>query len=227
MTSLRKQKSEPTFGQGCLTTFFPTLLVVGVALLAALVYSGFSFSTQVNSSNNSSQMAQGATRMASFYAPSVLHWSKAVQTWAKEYALDANLIATVMQIESCGDPQALSSAGAQGLFQVMPFHFEAGENPSDPITNAHRGLSYLKQSLDASNGDVRKALAGYNGGISVIQQPEEYWAAETRRYADWGSRIYLEASQGKNTSRTLQEWLNSGGEFLCGQASQKLLTFQP
>jgi hypothetical protein len=222
MTSLRKQNSEPTFGQGCLTTFFPSLLVVGVALLAVLVYSGFSLSTQ-----SSEQVAQGSTRMASFYAPSVLHWSKAVQTWAKEYALDANLIATVMQIESCGDPQALSSAGAQGLFQVMPFHFEAGENPSDPITNARRGLSYLKQSLEASNGDIRKALAGYNGGISIIQQPEEYWPAETRRYADWGSRIYLEASQGKNISRTLQEWLNSGGEFLCGQASQKLLTFQP
>ena len=227
MASIRNKTSKQASGQGCLNTFIPSFLVLGLALLAILIYGGFSLSTQTNANDSKNILAQESARLASFYAPTVLHWSKAVQTWAKEYDLDANLIATVMQIESCGDPQALSSAGAQGLFQVMPFHFEAGENPSDPVTNAQRGLSYLKQSLEASNGDIRKALAGYNGGISVVNQLEEYWPSETRRYADWGSRIYNEASQGLNTSHTLQEWLNSGGSFLCGPASQKLLTFKP
>ncbi len=159
--------------------------------------------------------------LAGFYAAPVLRWSGALQTWSQQYGLDVNLVATVMQIESCGDPDALSSAGAAGLFQVMPFHFEPGENSLDPGTNARRGLLYLRQSLDAANGDVYKALAGYNGGIGVQQWEAAYWPAETQRYADWGYRIYVEASSGAGESPALQEWLNSGGEHLCSQAASK------
>lgn len=186
--------------------------------MAILFFGGVSFPT-----STAVRAQGGSAKLAALYQPSVLHWSGAVEKWADEYGLDPNLVATVMQIESCGDPQAKSSAGAAGLFQVMPFHFESGENPTDPATNAQRGLSYLRQSLDAANGDVRLALAGYNGGIGVIGMDEAYWPAETRRYADWGSRIYAEAARGADTSATLQEWMENGGYRLCNAAARKLL----
>jgi soluble lytic murein transglycosylase-like protein len=128
----------------------------------------------------------------------------------------------VMQIESCGDPGARSRAGAMGLFQVMPYHFNGAEDPYLPSTNAARGLAYLKRSLEAAGGDVRLALAGYNGGIGVIGLPELTWPAETQRYAYWGSGIYAEANAGAGDSLRLAEWLAAGGTSLCRQARYRL-----
>ena len=127
-----------------------------------------------------------------------------------------------MQIESCGNPDAHSSAGASGLFQVMPFHFLAEENAFDPETNALRGLNYLENSLKTSGGDARLAFAGYNGGIGVIGRSESTWAAETIRYAYWGSGIYSDAAQNASSSARLDEWLANGGASLCLRAKDRL-----
>ncbi|HUF38346.1 MAG TPA: transglycosylase SLT domain-containing protein, partial [Anaerolineales bacterium] len=120
--------------------------------------------------------------IAAFFSPSVRYWEDRIVEWAAEWDVDPNLAATVMQIESCGHPDVVSSAGATGLFQVMPYHFAAGERATDPDTNAYRGLSYLTRSLEAHDGDVYKALAGYNAGIGGSQRGEANWPAETKRY---------------------------------------------
>lgn len=218
MSSLR-QTSSAQSGPGCLLTFLPVFFVLGLALMAIVFLGGVPW--QEISRQAAPAVYSGTTKMASLYSPSVLRWSDDVLRWAEDYDLDPNLVATVMQIESCGNPRARSSAGAAGLFQVMPFHFSSGEDPVDPATNARRGLGYLKQSLEAAGGDVRLALAGYNGGIGVLSLPEYSWPAETRRYAEWGSRLYDEAARGEDTSRTLEDWLSSGGSALCRQAASK------
>jgi soluble lytic murein transglycosylase-like protein len=156
------------------------------------------------------------------FRPEVQYWSGAIQGWAAAAGLDPNLVATVMQIESCGDPRARSRAGAMGLFQVMPYHFAGDDDPYNPDTNAARGLAYLKRSLEAADGDARLALAGYNGGVGVIGRSESTWAAETQRYAYWGSGIYAEASSGATESLRLVEWMAAGGASLCRQASARL-----
>lgn len=140
--------------------------------------------------------------------------------WAEAYGLDPNFIAVVMQIESCGAPAARSSAGALGLFQVMPYHFGEAEDPLDPETNAARGLRYLQRSLELSGGDIRLALAGYNGGHAVISRPERVWPAETVRYADWGWGLWQDALSHAGASQTLHRWLAAGGASLCRQAAQ-------
>ena len=160
--------------------------------------------------------------ISAVFRPEIQYWSSAIQKWASAAGLDPNLVATVMQIESCGDPHALSRAGAIGLFQVMPDHFAGGDDPYSPDTNAARGLAYLKRSLAAANGDARLALAGYNGGIGVIGRSESSWAMETQRYAYWGSGIYAEASNDAITSLRLQEWMAAGGTSLCRQARSRL-----
>jgi hypothetical protein len=161
-------------------------------------------------------------KLATLFTPQVQAWSESISEWGEAWQMDPNLIATVMQIESCGDPQALSSAGAMGLFQVMPFHFSDGEDGHDPQTNARRGLAYLQNALDARGGEIRLALAGYNAGINGAKRPENLWPAETLRYVYWGVGIYSDAREGKDHSVYLQEWLERGGAGLCEQAGRRL-----
>ena len=225
---------------GCLSGFLiPPLAVICIGVLLAFIWLGTgqtptlaavsgqsdgriaTDSSGPMTLNNASGLNQTGT-ISSIFPSEIQYWSGSIQTWAASAGLDPNLVATVMQIESCGDPRATSRAGAMGLFQVMPYHFAKGDDPYNPDTNAKRGLAYLKRSLDAANGIVRLALAGYNGGIGVIGRPEKNWAGETQRYAYWGSGIFSEASAGSQVSLRLKEWMAAGGASLCRQAHSRL-----
>lgn len=176
---------------------------------------------QVSNQNHPSGML-GATRISPTFTPQIQHWSDDITRWAAEHELDPDLIAVVMQIESCGHPSIHSSAGALGLFQVMPFHFTEDEDPLDPYTNANRGLTYLARSLEISNGRIDVALAGYNGGHGVIERSPDTWAEETRRYVHWGMGILEDIRQDKPSSPQLDAWLTAGGDRLCQLASAAL-----
>ena len=165
--------------------------------------------------------SSASNRLAPLFTPEVQHWNMDILHWSGVSNLDPNLVATVMQIESCGDAFARSSAGAIGLFQVMPFHFASTDNPFDPDTNALRGLMYLHRVFEAANHDVSWSLAAYNGGPSLIGLNDGMWPAETVRYVYWGSGIYADAAQMKPASQRLNEWLSSGGASLCRQAHQQ------
>jgi Transglycosylase SLT domain len=166
------------------------------------------------------------TRIARTFTKEVQFWSPYIMVWAQQYNVDPDILATVIQIESCGHYLVNSPAGAQGLFQVMPFHFQEGENPLDPEINAKRGINYLIGSLRQADGHIGLAMAGYNGGWGVIPRGWNGWVRETRNYYTWGSTIYLDALQDKPTeeSAALQSWLNAGGSNLCALAAQILPT---
>ncbi len=157
--------------------------------------------------------------LSPIFTPEVQRWESLIVAQSTIYNIDPNAVATIMQIESCGDPYAQSSVGAAGLFQVMPFHFEPHENIFDPTTNARRGIAYLSAGIDIMDGSVGRAMAGYNGGHSVALQDSSNWADETRQYYYWASGIYEDAKSGVTSSARLQEWLQAGGESLCSQAA--------
>jgi soluble lytic murein transglycosylase-like protein len=154
------------------------------------------------------------------FSREVQYWAKDIVRWANESSLDPNLVAAIMQIESCGDPRAISRSGAIGLFQVMPFHFHITDNPFNPDTNALRGLNYLSRALEAAGGNARLAMAGYNGGIGVISRGEWTWPSETQRYVQIGAPLYEEARSGATTSPTMEKWF--GTSNLCRQARNRL-----
>lgn len=160
--------------------------------------------------------------IAAVFTAEVRHWEPQIVAWSETYGVDPNLTAIIMQIESCGDPQAASHAGAQGLFQVMPFHFAAGEDSLDPDTNARRGLNYFVERLNQTNGDIGRAFAGYNGGHVAAAASWDQWAAETQRYYRWSTGIYNDIQSGLTESPTVQNWLQAGGASLCRQAAQRL-----
>jgi len=165
--------------------------------------------------------------IASFFAPAVQHWASDIDRWSDTYDVDTQLMATIMQIESCGHPTVVSSAGARGLFQVMPFHFATGEDMVDPETNAKRGGTYLNYCYNASGGDIGLTLACYNGGPSVINRPLNTWASETQRYYRWGVGIYSDAIVNRPESDTLNQWMDAGGSRLCASALNELQAYSP
>ena len=166
--------------------------------------------------------AYGNTTRLTAFSPSVQYWENEINAWAAAWSLDPYLIATVIQIESCGNPDVVSNMGAQGLFQVMPFHFNEGDDMKAVQTNAAHGLLYLKEAFTLSDGDIHLTLAGYNGGHGQIQRPAHLWPEETQRYVQWGSGIYSDAVSGTSSSPTLYAWLDSGGRQLCWLAEQNL-----
>ena len=85
---------------------------------------------------------------------------------AGAYGLDPHMIRAVMQTESGFNAMAVSPVGALGLMQLMPaVAAELGvTDPLDPRQNIMAGSRYLRQLLDAHDGNVRLALASYNAG---------------------------------------------------------------
>lgn len=89
-----------------------------------------------------------------------------VQAAAVQYGVDPNLALAVAQRESGLNPNATSSAGAQGVMQLMPATAASlgVTNPYDPTQNINAGVRYLASLLSQYGGDTTKALAAYNWG---------------------------------------------------------------
>ena len=204
-------------GSGCLSGFvLPPLAVV----LFSAVFAFFVLMQPLTSSFELPPIT--SKNISPVFRIEILYWADSISKWAAASQLDPNLVATVMQIESCGDPRAKSSAGAMGLFQVMPFHFYATDDPYNPNINALRGLTYLARSFETSAGNPGLALAGYNGGIGLIARAEWTWPAQTKRYVLYGLPIYEDARNGLESSNALTEWYQKYGVSLCQQAHRRL-----
>ncbi len=104
---------------------------------------------------------------------------------AKKHGLQKALLKAVIHAESAFKPQAVSSAGAQGLMQLMPLTQKtySVSNPYDPLQNINGGAAYLKH-LKKTYSSMDVYLAAYNSGETAV---ERYGRAippfpETREY---------------------------------------------
>jgi soluble lytic murein transglycosylase-like protein len=114
-------------------------------------------------------------------------FASAVDRAAAEHAVPADLIHSVIKIESNYNPFAISPKGARGLMQLIPATARrfGVANPSDPVENIQGGAKYLKYLLDLYHGDYPLALAAYNAGEQAVARyggVPPY--AETRNYVD-------------------------------------------
>jgi soluble lytic murein transglycosylase len=128
-----------------------------------------------------------------------LEYEHIVRGHARQYDLDAALLAAVIYRESKFDPEARSSSGALGLMQLLPdtaegiaqltggSRFEV-EDLFDPEINVRYGSFYLRRLL-RKYGDERLALAAYNAGQANVDDwiaagEEEIPFPETREFVD-------------------------------------------
>lgn len=93
-----------------------------------------------------------------------------VERVAAEQSLPAELLHSVIQVESNYNPGAVSPKGAQGLMQLMPETARRFGVPDsfDPVENIQGGAKYLKYLLDLYKGDYPRALAAYNAGEKAV-----------------------------------------------------------
>lgn len=95
-----------------------------------------------------------------------------IRAAAGRHNVDSKLAMAVATAESDLEPQAVSSAGAVGVMQLMPETASSlgVRNIADPRENIDGGVRYLKQMLATFDGDVEKAVAAYNAGPEAVQK---------------------------------------------------------
>ena len=94
------------------------------------------------------------------------------------YDLDPALLEAIATVESHGNPDAISSAGAQGLMQLMPatarrFRVADPFDPVDSALGAARFLDYLRRWQQGRSGsalDLPEFLAAYNAGEGAVDK---------------------------------------------------------
>ncbi len=106
-----------------------------------------------------------------------LEYADLIQKYSKQYDVDPALVAAVIMQESRFNPKAQSGAGAQGLMQFMPgtaitMAKETGHYPKydifDAETSIEFGAAHLRDLLQNYDGNLDKALAGYNAGTGTV-----------------------------------------------------------
>lgn len=107
-------------------------------------------------------------QMAGYIADSII-------SAAQAHNLDPRFLAAVVKVESSFDPYCLSSSGAMGLGQLMPFNLRplGVGNAWDPMQNLHGSAKLLRKNLDTyarqSNGTLL-AVAAYHAGVGAVNR---------------------------------------------------------
>ena len=103
---------------------------------------------------------------------------------ARRANLPPEMVLAVIDVDSAFNPYAVSSAGAQGLMQVMPFwRKELGHRRLVDIgDNLLMGCTILRYYYDMEKGDWNRALARYNGSLGRPDYPQKVLDRLSRRW---------------------------------------------
>jgi soluble lytic murein transglycosylase-like protein len=113
---------------------------------------------------------------------------------AKRAGLDPQMVMALIQVESNFRKYAVSSAGARGYMQVMPFWVKLIGNSEHNLfnlrTNLRFGCAILRHYLKIERGDLFRALGRYNGSLGKPEYPNLVLRAWER---DWGYTAHAAA----------------------------------
>ena len=104
-----------------------------------------------------------------------LEFLRTVHYEARRAGLDPQWILGLIEVESAFRKYAVSSAGARGYMQVMPFWVRQIGRPDDNLfslrTNLRYGCTILRHYLDIEKGELYRALGRYNGSLGKPDYP--------------------------------------------------------
>src|SRR5437764_8816317 len=130
--------------------------------------SSTSFDQQLSQATDAQATSSTSVDAGSGSAP----YEQQIEAAAQKYGIDPAVLKGLIKQESGFNPNAGSSAGAQGLTQLMPGTAASlgVTNVHDPAQSIDGGAHYLKMQLDRFGGDYSKALAAYNAGPGAVQR---------------------------------------------------------
>ena len=115
-----------------------------------------------------------------------LEFLRAVHYEATRAGLDPQLVLGLIQVESGFKKYAVSSAGARGFMQVMPFWIKVIGRSDDNLfhlrTNLRYGCTILRHYLDIEQGNLFRALGRYNGSLGKPEYPNMVNAAWQKQW---------------------------------------------
>ena len=127
-----------------------------------------------------------------------LEFLKTVYYEAQRAGLEPQLVLGLIQVESGFHKYAVSSSGARGYMQVMPFWVKLignGENNLFHLrTNLRYGCTILRHYLDIENGDLFRALGRYNGSLGQPEYPNMVRGAWEKQW-NWEPRVIHASSR--------------------------------
>ena len=127
----------------------------------------------------------------------VREYDAIIEAKAEKYNLPADLLRAVIYVESGGESDALSPAGAVGLMQLMEGTASdmKVKNRYSAEENVEGGAKYLAKMLKRYDNDLEQALAAYNMGPTALDSGRE-WPRETRKYLPKVINLYLRYQKG-------------------------------
>lgn len=124
-------------------------------------------------------------------------YSPLILAIASDYKIDPKLLHAIIRAESAYDPNAISSAGAVGLMQLMPatakrYGVKDRRNPKQNITG---GTRYLKDLLKMFGSNMKLVAAAYNAGENAVKKYRNSIPPypETRQYVKKVMAYYKKA----------------------------------
>jgi hypothetical protein len=128
-----------------------------------------------------------------------------VQYEATRAGLDPQLVLGLIQHESNFRKYAVSSAGARGFMQVMPFWVRQIGNSGHDLftlrTNLRYGCTILRYYLEIEQGDLYRALGRYNGSLGRSEYPNAVLAS-MNRYWRWTPALPAVAASSRVTAES-------------------------
>jgi len=109
----------------------------------------------------------------------IIRYMPLVEMYSQQYGVSPALVAAICHVESKFRPDAQSSAGAQGMMQIMPSTWKyrtdkmgISGDPFDPKANIQVGTDYIAALISRFQGESDtqyKAIASYNAGIGRVK----------------------------------------------------------
>ena len=112
--------------------------------------------------------------LCAYWRPNITKWADLITLYATDNGLDPNLVAAMIEEESKGNPNLVSSAGAVGLLQIMPYEAGFTWRPRaavlrKPAANLQWGSNTLNEIIRQAQGRITLAVMAYNSGWDRIQ----------------------------------------------------------
>ncbi|KKN47221.1 hypothetical protein LCGC14_0665100 [marine sediment metagenome] len=116
------------------------------------------------------------------------HYESLARTYATQAGIDPDIFVAQINQESGFRTDLGSSAGAQGIAQIIP-RYHPGVDPWDPDASLRYAANLVAGHLRIYGGDIRKALTAYHAGPGILNRAMELGGG------DWEGSIFAAASE--------------------------------